>query len=305
MLVLVPTSAQAAVIPPILLGTAGGFTVLGASAVTNTGPSILPADLGVSPGSSLTGWAPPGTVLGATHATDGVASQAQLDVTTAANQLMGLSSYDVGPSDLNGLTFVAGAYSSASSLLNTGTITLQGDADDIFVFTAVSSLTTGSASKVAFIGAVQACNVYWRIGSDATLGTNSDFTGTVIAQQSITAKTSATIDGRLFAQVAGIALDDNVFRGPSCDLSTGDGDTGGGTTSTTSAGLAPTGGTVGGVTTGPAAASGGVGLAVTGAEFSWPTATGAVLAVALGGLLMLVGQRGSGTHRLRRRGIRS
>ncbi|HEV7741049.1 MAG TPA: ice-binding family protein [Pseudolysinimonas sp.] len=309
-LLLIPTGAQAAVIPSIVLGTASTFSALGGSAVTNTGPSILNADLGVSPGSSLTGWAPPGTVLGSTHATDAVAAQAQLDVTTAANLLMGLPSYNVGSSDLNGLTFVAGAYSSASSLLNTGTITLQGDADDVFIFTAVSDLTTGSTSNIAFIGAVQACNVYWRVGSSATLGTNSAFVGTLIAQASVAATTGATIDGRLFAQTGAVTLDDNVFTGPTCDLSTGDGSTGGTTGGTTSAGSAPTGGTGGSGGSGGSGGTGAVGgvttsagaLAATGSTLSWPTITGAALAIGFGSLLTVIGQRGSGAHRLRRRG---
>jgi hypothetical protein len=304
-LLLIPTTAHAAVIPPIVLGTASSFSALGAAAVTNTGPSILNADLGVSPGSSLTGW-PPGIVLGTVHATDAVAAQAQLDVTTAANQLMGLPSYNVGTADLNGLTFVAGAYSSASSLLNTGTITLQGDADDIFIFTAVSSLTTGSGSRIAFIGNVQACNVYWRIGSDATLGTNSAFVGTLIAQASVAATTGATINGRLFAQTAAVTLDDNVFSGPSCDLSTGDSSTGGTTGGTTSTGTPPTAttppGTVGGVTVVPAV--GAAALSNTGSTISWPMVIGAVAALFAGSVLMLVGQRGNGTHRLRRREAR-
>ena len=306
-LLLVPTTAHAAVIPSIPLGTASTFSVLGGSAVTNTGPSILNGDLGVSPGSSLTGWAPPGTVLGVPHATDSVAAQAQLDITTAANTLMSLPAYDVGSSDLNGLTFVAGAYSSASSLLNTGTITLQGDADDVFVFTAVSSLTTGSASNIAFIGDVQACNVYWRVGSSATLGTGSAFVGNLLAQTAITATTGATIDGRLFAQTAAVTLDDNVFTGPTCDISSGDGDSGGGTTSPTSEGLPPTGGTVGGETVvpptggaGAAAGAGAPGLAVTGSTLSGPLLSGAVLSLVAGALLLLLGQRGNGAHRFRR-----
>ncbi len=123
------TSAQAAGVPgdDTFLDTAASFSVLGGSTVTNTGSSVLDASLGVSPGSALPGF-PPGLVGGSTHSNDAVAIQAQIDVTTAANAIMAVPSYDVGTADLDGTTFLAGAYSSASSLLNTGTITLQGDA---------------------------------------------------------------------------------------------------------------------------------------------------------------------------------
>lgn len=233
------TPASAAVVPAVGLGAAATFSVLGGSAVTNTGPSTLNADLGVWPSGSLPGFGP-ATLNGATHQTDAVAQQAQSDITTAANTLMSLPSYNVGTGDLDGLTFLAGAYSSPSSLLYGGTITLEGDADDVFIFTAVSSLTTASSSTVAFIGDVQACNVFWRIGSTATLGTNSAFVGTLIAQTAVVAQTSATIAGRLFAQTAAVTLDSNKFSGPACDTSGGDGNTGGTDGGLTSAGPAPT-----------------------------------------------------------------
>ncbi|MEP6479760.1 MAG: ice-binding family protein [Rhodoglobus sp.] len=233
------TPASAAVVPAVGLGAAASFSVLGGSAVTNTGPSTLNGDLGVWPSGSLPGFGP-ATLNGATHQTDAVALQAQSDVTTAATTLMSLPSYNVGTADLDGLTFLAGAYSSPSSLLYGGTITLEGDADDVFIFTSVSSLTTASSSTVAFIGDVQACNVFWRIGSTATLGTNSNFVGTLIAQTSVVAQTSATIAGRLFAQTAEVTLDSNVFSWPACDSSGGDGKTGGTDVGLTSAGPMPT-----------------------------------------------------------------
>ena len=209
------------------LDTAASFSVIGGSTVTNTGPSFLNASLAVSPGSALPGF-PPGLVGGATHSNDAVAIQAQVDVTTAANAISAVPSFEVGTADLDGLTFLAGSYSSASSLLNNGTITLQGDADDVFIFTAVSTLTTGSGSTILFTGGAQECNVFWRVGSSATLGTGSRFAGTLIALAAVSANTSATIHGRLFAQTAAVTLDSNVFTAPTCVTTGGGGGSGGG-----------------------------------------------------------------------------
>lgn len=207
---------------PEFLDSAASFSVIGGSTVTNTGPSILDGGLAVSPGSALPGF-PPGLVGGSTHSNDAVAIQAQVDLVTAANALMAVPSYDIGTADLDGLTFLAGAYSSTSSLLNNGTITLEGDADDVFIFTAVSTLTTGAGSTVVFIGDVQECNVFWRLGSSATLGAGSHIAGTVIAQAAISATTNASIAGRLFAQTAAVTLQSNVLSAPSCDTASGDG----------------------------------------------------------------------------------
>lgn len=217
--------AQAAGVPGDdgFLDTAAAFSVIGGSTVTNTGPSFLDKSLAVSPGSATPGF-PPG-LSGPIHSNDAVAIQAQLDVTTAANAIMAVPSYDIGAGDLDGLIFTAGAYSSATSLLNQGTITLNGDADDVFIFTAVSTLTTGSGSTIVFTGGAQECNVFWRVGSSATLGTGSHFAGTLIAQASVSANTLATISGQLFAQTAAVTLQSNVFTAPTCDTSGGSGGT--------------------------------------------------------------------------------
>ena len=217
-------SAHASGVPgdAAFLDTAAGFSVIAGSTVTNTGPSTLNASLAVSPGSAITGF-PPGIVAGTQHAADGVALTAQNDVTTAVGAILAIPSLDVGSADLDGLSFVAGSYSSASSLLNTGTITLVGDADDVFIFTAVSSLTTGAGSTIVFSGDVQECNVFWRVGSSATLGAGSHMVGTVIAQASIGAVTGASIAGRLFAQTAAVTLQNNTFTAPECDTAEGDG----------------------------------------------------------------------------------
>lgn len=205
------------------LGTSGQFTVLAGSEVTNTGASLLPGSLGVSPGSAFTGFTAE-MIGGATHSNDAVAINAKGAVGTAADALMAVPSYNIGLADMDGKVFLAGSYSSPSSLLNGGTITLDGDADDVFIFTAVSTLTTGAGSTVVLAGDVQECNVFWRLGSAGTLGAGSHIVGTVIARSSVTAVTGATIAGRLFAQDAAVTLQSNRFTTQTCDTAGGNGD---------------------------------------------------------------------------------
>ena len=204
------------------LGPSAAFTVLAGSTVTNTGASYLPGSLGVSPGSALTGFTPE-MIGGATHSNDGVAITAKGAVGVAADALMAVPSYDIGLADMDGKIFVAGSYSSPSSLLNGGTIILNGDADDVFIFTAVSTLTTGAGSTVVLTGGAQECNVFWRLGSAGTIGAGSHLVGTVIARSSISVTTGATIAGRLFAQDAAVTLQSNRFTTPTCDTSEGNG----------------------------------------------------------------------------------
>src|SRR4051794_24426392 len=192
------SSAQAASVP---LGTADSFAVLAGSTVTNTGPSVISGDLGVSPGTAVTGF-PPGTVTGGTiHAADAVALQAQSDVTTAYNDAAGRGSTATISADLAGRTLTPGVYTSASSLGLTGDLTLdaRGDPDAVFVFQAGSTLTTGFASRVLLIGGAQACNVFWQVGSSATIGTSSAFAGNILALTSISLTTGATLQGRALA----------------------------------------------------------------------------------------------------------
>ena len=230
------------------LGTSAPFTVLAGSEVTNTGASLLPGSLGVSPGSAFTGFTAE-MIGGATHSNDAVAINAKGAVGTAADALMAVPSYNIGLADMDGKVFLAGSYSSPSSLLNGGTITLNGDADDVFIFTAVSTLTTGAGSTVVLSGDVQECNVFWRLGSAATLGAGSHIVGTVIARSSVSAVTGATIAGRLFAQDAAVTLQSNRFTAQTCDTSGGNGDiwgageddTGPGTTPPTDSESGPTG----------------------------------------------------------------
>jgi hypothetical protein len=213
------------------LGTAASFSVLGGSTVTNTGPTTMFGDLGLSPGSSVTG-AP--HVLGATHVDDAVAIEAKTNLTTAYNDAAGRPTEGSAGTDLSGQTFTAGVRTASSSLLlSSGSVTLdaQGDPNAVFIFQVGSTLITGSNTTVALVNGAQACNVFWQVGSSATLGTGTRFVGTVMAAETITANTAATIHGRLLAQTAAVNLDTNTITTSNCASSESGG--GGGTETTT------------------------------------------------------------------------
>ena len=175
---------SAATAPP--LGTAQSFAVLGASTVTNTGPTIVTGDLGVSPGSAVVGF-PPGVVtMGTIHAADAVAAQAQLDALTAYNFLAGQpQNTNLTGQDLGGLTLGPGVYRFNSSAQLTGTLTLdaKGDPNAVFVFQIASTFTTASNSSVVVINSGIACNVFFQVGSSATLGTGTQLSGSILAHQ--------------------------------------------------------------------------------------------------------------------------
>lgn len=214
-----PAVAQAQVVD---LGTAGTFVVLGGASVTNTGPSVLNGDLGVSPGTSLTGFGSPAVVNGAIHNNDGVASQAQLDLATAYDVAAGQPvppANDLTGTDLGNRTLTSGAYRYSSSAQLTGALTLdaEGNPDAEFIFQIGSTLTTASASSVVLINGASPCNVYWQIGSSATLGTTTAFQGNVMTLADISLNDGATVNGRLLARTAGaVTLIDNVLTRPEC-----------------------------------------------------------------------------------------
>lgn len=197
----------------IVLGTASTFGVLAGSTVTNTGPTVINGNVGLSPGSSITGF-PPGTATGTIHAADVIADQAQTDLTAAYIDAASRIPTGVAPADLGGLTFTPGVYSNATSIGITGTVTLdgQGDPNAVFIFQAGSTLITADgtgASVVLLTNGVTACNVFWQVGSSATLGTTSVFAGNILALTSITANSGAIINGRLLARNGAVTLDDN------------------------------------------------------------------------------------------------
>jgi hypothetical protein len=194
------------------LGTAGSFAVLGGSAVTNTGPSVVNGDLGIWPGtaSSVTGF-PPGSVIGTTHFADATALSAQAAVTVAYDDLAGRACGTTISADLGGSTLVPGVYCASTSIGLTGLLTLdaQGDPNALFIFQAGSSLTTASASRVRIINGGSSCNVFWQVGSSATLGTGTAFAGNILALQSITVTTGAGTRGRLLARNGAVTLDNS------------------------------------------------------------------------------------------------
>ncbi|MFJ4800280.1 ice-binding family protein [Streptomyces murinus] len=222
------------------------------SAVTNTGPSVITGDLGVSPGTAISGF-PPGLVNGAQHSADAVAAQAQTDLVTAFNDAAGQATDGALPADAGGLTLVPGVYTASSTLGLTGTLTLdaQGDPNAVWVFQVGSGLTTASSSQVLLTNGASPCNVFWQVGSSATLGTDSTFVGNILALTSISATTGATIDGRALARNGAVTLDTNTITRPQCAGGT-TGATTSGTTGTTTSGTtgATTSGTTGATTSG-------------------------------------------------------
>lgn len=211
------TQATYAIGTAVGLGTADSYSVLAGQSVTNTGESVLNRDLGVSPGSAITGF-PPGIVLGTVHTTDEHALQAQADLTTAYNNAAGQASDAPIAGDLGGRTLSPGVYTASSSIGLTGTVTLDGEnnPDAVFIFQIGSALTTAPNSTVALINGAQSCNVFWQIGSSATLDTSTTFVGTVMALTSITANNGTTVDGRALARNGSVSLDTVVFTGGSC-----------------------------------------------------------------------------------------
>lgn len=202
------------------LGTASSFAVLGGSTVTNTGPSVISGDLGVSPGTAVTGF-PPGIVAGGTiHAADAVAAQAEADTATAYQSVASeacTATYSV-PTDLSGQTLIPGVYCFASSVGLAGTLTLnaQGNANAVFLFKIGSTLITGSNSVVNLINGAQQCNVFYQVGSSATLGTGTQLVGTILALTSISLDTNAKISGRALARNGAVTMDSNTVSLPTC-----------------------------------------------------------------------------------------
>jgi Ice-binding-like len=265
-------SAQAAAVV-VPLGTASAFSVLAGSTVTNTGTTTINRSVGVSPGTAITGGSTM-TIGGTYHQADAVALDAKNDLTTGYNNAAGQNPRtDPGP-ELGGQTLVGGVYNRASAMALTGALTLDGGhgdnshSDSVWVFQAGSTLTTASASSIVLTRGADACNVFWQVGSSATFGTASTFVGTVMADQSITMNTGATLQGRVLARIAAVNLHANVITSPACNTDTGVTD---GTTTPTppvttptatptpkAGGTGGTGGTGTGTTNGGTGGSGGL-----------------------------------------------
>ncbi len=249
-----PGVAGAAVVPTVQLGAVESFGVLGASTVTNTGPTTVNGlNVGVSPGPAIVGF-PPGiiTAPGVEHQTDAVASKAQSDALTAFNDAAGRSPApaDKGLTDLTGRTLQPGVYQGNLSLTKTVTLDNSTAPDAVFIFQASSTLITSSGSVVKFTAPHASCNVFWQVGSSATLGTHSTFVGTVLARASVTAQTGATVTGRLLASTGAVTLDTNLIKTPLCAQPSGSSSSsstpatstaGGPTNTSTAPGSGPTG----------------------------------------------------------------
>lgn len=245
---IVSPSISSAAVPVIRQGSTSTYGVLAASTITNTGPTTISGtaggDVGLYPGTSYTG-SQSVTRSGVDHITDSAASIAQTDLVTAYNDLGVPAPTTLAAPDLAGQTIRPGTYSTAAgTFANSGTLTLdaQGDPNAVFIFQTASTVVTSTGSTMVLANGAQACNVYWRVGSSATLGVNSLFIGHIYALTSITATTGATINGQLLARNGAVTLDSNTIVNNACVTSAA-------TTSTTTPGTATT--TPGTATTAP------------------------------------------------------
>jgi hypothetical protein len=217
----IPVPAHAAT-TDIDLGTAEDFAVLAGSGITNTGPTTITGNFGTYPTATETGTGSI-TVTGTDHAGDAVTQQAKDDLVTAYVEAAGNGPTTQVATDLAGQTLAPGVYVSANGTFgNTGVLTLdgQGQTNPVFVFQASSTLITGSSSSMVLINGADACNVYWQVGSSATLGTASALVGTVLALTSITLTTGATVEGRVLARNGAVTMDTNTITLASCTAGT-------------------------------------------------------------------------------------
>ena len=194
--------------------------MLGGSTVTNTGPTLLVGDLGVYPGTAITGFFGtiendgPGTFTGSSHQADATAQQAKADALAAYNSLVGMAfTQDLTGQNLGGLTLSPGVYTFDTSAQLTGILTLDGLGDCVFKIG--STLTTASNASISFINGANPFNdVFWQVGSSATLGTGTAFGGTIIANMDNTLTTGASVDGRVISLNGAVTLDNNSIVVP-------------------------------------------------------------------------------------------
>ena len=220
-IILYPATTSAAG-PTIRLGTTTGFAVLAGTTITNTGPTTISGsaggDIGLFPGTSFTG-STTVTISGVQHIGDAAANTAQTDLVTAFNDISAPTATIRATPELASQTVTPGTYATtAGTFANSGNLVLdaQGDASAVFIFQASSTLITSPGSTMVLAGGAQACNVYWKVGSSATLGTNSTFIGKVMALTSITADSGATIQGQLLARTGAVNLNANKITNNSC-----------------------------------------------------------------------------------------
>lgn len=229
-----PTITMAAGQPTVNLGTTSTFAVLAGSTITNTGTTTINGsaggnvdgnvggDVGLFPGTVFSGQTS-AKISGVVHLADAVAIKAKDDLVTAYNDAAGRTPITTIPSELGGRTLTPGTYVSEDGTFQiTGKLTLdaKGDPNGVFVFKTASTLVTASASDVNLINSARFCRTFWQVGSSATLGTNSHFVGHILAMQSITATTGATVQGQLLARNGAITLDTNTITNGYCATTT-------------------------------------------------------------------------------------
>jgi hypothetical protein len=206
------------------LGAATSFGILAGSTITNVpgNATHVSGDVGVSPGTSITGMDAPSYISGIFHRNDFVSASAESSLGVAIAAAQALTGAVTIPADIGGSTILPGLYSVASSLAITGNVVLdaRGDPNAVWIFLIGSTLTTAASnSGVILVGGAEAANVFWIVGSSATLGINTAFAGNILAQVSITVNTSASVNGRLLARTGAVTLDGNgvvVFQ--ACEL---------------------------------------------------------------------------------------
>jgi hypothetical protein len=224
-LLMIGSSAGVALTSTVPLGTSAQYAVLGASTVTNTGNSVLNGSLGLSPGTSITGF-PPGKVVppGTINKTNAAAAQARADLTAAYINAAGRPIDATTPADLANQHLQAGVYSGPSkgALSLTGPLVLDGagNANSVFIFQTNSSLITATSSTVSLINGAQECNVFWQVGSSATLNSGSVFVGNILALTSISVKNAVVVHGRALARNGAVTLINDVFTRPTCATGT-------------------------------------------------------------------------------------
>jgi len=222
MIVLIFPASVTAAQPPVNLGTTESFAVLAGTTITNTGTTTINGDaggnVGLFPGTAFTGQET-ATISGAIHLNNDVASKAKDDLVIAYDDAAGRTPVSRISSELGGMNLKPGIYDSADGTFQiTGTLTLDadGDPEGVFIFLTSSTLITASDSNVSLLNSARYCRIFWKVGSSATLGTNSNFVGHIFALTSIAAQTGATVQGQLLARNGEVTLDSNTITNGFC-----------------------------------------------------------------------------------------
>ncbi|MHB8051475.1 MAG: ice-binding family protein [Coriobacteriia bacterium] len=217
----VPTVGMAAE-PTVPLGATEDFAILAGTTITNTGDSEILGDVGVSPGSAITGFDTV-TLDGETHSNDALAIEAQTDWVTAYNDAVARPVTTIlATPELGGLTLTPGVYSSGGALALTGELSLDGlgDPESVFILKSDSGLTIGAGSVVTLLNGARFCRVFWPVASSATIGANADFVGHILATTSISLEDGASVEGQLLAHTGGVTLINNTISNDLCAVTT-------------------------------------------------------------------------------------